>query len=87
LDPNAVAAVGVKGGANIPPLESVGGPGAACFGFDVGENATTRGAQWCAIVVECAMDLGIGGELGVDAGSAEEVEHDFSLGDKCCKSK
>jgi len=28
------------------------------------------------------MDLGIGGELGVDAGSAEEVERDFGLGDK-----
>jgi hypothetical protein len=49
-------------------------PGCAVGGFVVDEDVN---AGWCngsPIEIVAAVKLGVGGELGVDAGAAEEVE-------------
>jgi hypothetical protein len=49
-------------------------PGCAVGGFVVDEDAN---AGWCdgsPIEIVAAVELGVGGELRVDAGAAEEVE-------------
>lgn len=79
MDPDAVAAVGVLGRADIPAVEAMWGPGAAVFGLNVGDHTTTRRANRCSIEVKVAIDLGVGRELGVEAGATEKVECDFGL--------
>lgn len=45
-------------------------------------DADSWRGQRGAVVVECAMDLGIGGQLGVDAGATKEIQSHFGLGEQ-----
>ena len=65
-NPNAVATVGIHGGAKIPAVEAVGRPGFAVFGFFVGYDAAAWWTERCAVEIEGTVDLGVGGKLGVD---------------------
>jgi hypothetical protein len=72
--PNAVATVGIKGWASVPAVQSMSRPGGAVGGFFVNEDADARWRDGSAIEIVAAMELGVGGELWVEAGAAEEVE-------------
>lgn len=74
VGPNGVATVVLEGGADVPAFDGVRCPCFADGGWFVDEDSC---AGWCerrSIEVEGAVDLRPGGELGVDAGRAEEVE-------------
>jgi len=73
LDPNVVAGEGIQSRANVPTFKVMRGPGASVFRFDMGEDATTRWAEGSAIEIKRPIELGIGGQLGVDLRTAEEV--------------
>jgi hypothetical protein len=59
-DPDAVAAVRVEGWANVPAIGGMGGPSCAGAGFFVGKDTSSRRGKGRPIVIEGAMDLGIG---------------------------
>jgi hypothetical protein len=59
----------------------MGCPGLADFRLDVGEDLDTWWGYWNFVEVIAAVDLFPCGELGVDAGTAEEVEGQLSLRD------
>jgi len=80
IEPDPVAAVVVHGGAEIPTVEGVWRPGFSDSGFFVDLDSGARWGEGRAVVVEGAVELGLGGETGVDAGAAEEVEGDERLG-------
>jgi hypothetical protein len=69
--PNAVAAVGIKGWASVPTIQRMRRPGGAVGGFVMDEDANARWCDRSPIEIIAAMELGIGRELGVDAGAAE----------------
>jgi hypothetical protein len=55
-------------------------PGCAVGGFFMDKYMDTRWSGGCAIEVIGAIELCICGELGVDAGAAEEVKSEQGLG-------
>ena len=67
------------GWAHVPGEFAVHGPAGAFVRFDVFDRPC---AGWCeggAVEVEGTMELGVGGEFGVDPGRAKEVEGDRGL--------
>ena len=46
------------------------------------EDADAGRGEWCPVEVEGAVELGPGRELGVQAGTTEEVQGDDCLGDE-----
>eukprot|EP00532_Pseudo-nitzschia_australis_P001328 CAMPEP_0168202804 /NCGR_PEP_ID=MMETSP0139_2-20121125/24494_1 /TAXON_ID=44445 /ORGANISM="Pseudo-nitzschia australis, Strain 10249 10 AB" /LENGTH=48 /DNA_ID= /DNA_START= /DNA_END= /DNA_ORIENTATION= len=48
-------------------MGTVGCPGASFLGAIVDNDFTTQWCQWCLVEIEGTMDLGIGGQFGVDA--------------------
>jgi hypothetical protein len=78
-DPYAVAAVVMHSWREIPAFDGMRCPGVSDCRLDVNEDAGPRWGQRRAIVVEGAVDLGIGREARVDAGAAEKVEGDEGL--------
>jgi hypothetical protein len=65
-----VAAVGMEGWSNVPPIDAMGRPGLPNSGLVVDENVDTGGGDGGSIEVIVAIDLSPGGEIGVDAGAA-----------------
>jgi hypothetical protein len=43
------------------------------------EDASTGRSKRGAVVVESAMKLGVGGQLGIDAGATKKIEGDKGL--------
>jgi hypothetical protein len=76
---NAIAAIVVKGRANVPAVLSVGGPRGSLGGLDVNEDAGAWGRDRRAIEVVVAIHLGPGRQLWVDAGATHEVESEDGL--------
>jgi len=48
----------------------------------VGDDATAWWTERCAVEIEGTVDLGVGGELGVDTRAAQEVQGDLGLGEE-----
>ena len=46
------------------------------------ENADAGRGQGCAVEIEEAVQLRPSGEVGIEAGTAQEVESEYGLGDK-----
>jgi hypothetical protein len=76
---NAIAAIVVKGRANVPAVLSVGGPRGTLVGLDVNEHSGAWGRNRRAIEVVVAMHLGPGRQLWVEAGATHEVESEDGL--------
>ena len=49
------------------------------MGFDVDQDADAGGRYRSAIEVKVAVHLGVRGELGIDAGSGEEIQCELGL--------
>jgi hypothetical protein len=81
-NPYAVAAVMVEGRTKVETGDGMRGPGVAVGWFFMDEDTCARRGQGRAVVVEGAMDLGIGRETGIDAGPTKEVEADECLWEK-----
>ena len=79
-DPDVVTAVVVQSGADVPTVNSMWCPGATDSGRFVDKNSGARRSKGCTVIVEGTMELGIGRELGIDAGSAEKIQGDEGLG-------
>jgi hypothetical protein len=79
-------AIVTHGGADDVALGAVCGPSATVSGFVVGDNFHSWRSERCAIVVENSVELGVCGELGVDAALLEEVEGDFGLWEEMAPS-
>ena len=75
-----VATVALKVRAHIPAVNAGGRPGAALVGLLVNDNVGARGGNGMGVVVIVAVELGPGRKLGVEAGSAKEIEGELSLG-------
>ena len=67
------AAIRFQGGAKVPAVAAVGGPGTASGGFVMDDNFATRWSNWGSFEVVGAPNLRICGQVGVDAGAMEEV--------------
>ena len=80
--PDAVAPVAVHGGADVPTVEGVWCPTCPFVGFLVNQDTNARRGNWCAVEVVVAVDLGPGGQLGVDLGTSHEVERQRCLVDE-----
>jgi hypothetical protein len=78
-DPDAVATVMVQGGAKVPTFDSMGGPSFADGRLDMDKDASTGRSKRGAVVVESTMKLGVGGQLGIDAGATKKIEGDKGL--------
>ena len=75
--PNLMAAVGLKGRANVPAVHAMGSIGATA-GRLLMDNSL--GAWWgkgVIVVAEDSIDLGMGRQFGIDSRSPEEVEGQF----------
>ena len=55
-----VAAVVFKGGANVPAIMAVSGPGAALGGFVVCQNFDARWGHWCGLEVKATIEVFMG---------------------------
>ena len=80
--PGLVAAVGVKVGTDIPAIKAVGGPALAIGGLLMGDDVGAWGSNGIGVEIIQAVDLGPGGEVGVDSACSEQVESQVGLGDK-----
>ena len=79
-NPNLPASVGIEGGADMPTIQTMWGPGGSFVGFVVREDAAAGGAKGRTIELERTVELGAGGDVGVDARGAQKVERDLGLG-------
>jgi hypothetical protein len=75
-----IAAVVFHGRANIPTFFAVWVPGGAVSGRFENNDLTPGGSEGGAVEIKLAEDLGLGGEPGVEARSAQEVQREFRLG-------
>ena len=57
----------------------MGGPSLALVRFLMCQYSATRWGEWGTVVIKVTIDLCMGGQLGVDAGTAEKIECDLSL--------
>ena len=64
----------VKGGAEVPGVDGVGGPGATEGGFFVQQYYRARGRHWSGIEVLESVEEGVGGKFWVEARGAEEIQ-------------
>ena len=60
-NPDAIASIMMHRGPNIPAVDGVGIPGEALVWLLVDENFGARGGEGGAVVIEGAVDLGVGG--------------------------
>ena len=77
--PDAIALVMVEGWANVPSVCAMWGPSLADGGFFMNDDARAWGCEGCACEIECALELCIGRQLGVEARGAEEIKREFGL--------
>ena len=73
-DPTIVASVGVKGRANIPSIQGMGGPGVAFARLEMGQDLDARGSNGSAVKIKMAVDLCPSRELGIDARATQQVQ-------------
>lgn len=76
---DAVAAIVIDGGAKVPAGGAMSGPGFTYLGLFMDEDLGSDWSQWGAIEIEGTMELGLGRQLGVDAGASEQVQSDECL--------
>ena len=66
-----VTPIVVKGGAELPGVDGVGGPGATEVGFFMHQYPGSRGIHRGGIEVVESVDEGVGKKFGVEARGAE----------------
>ena len=69
----------VKGGAEVPDVDGVGGSCATEGGFFLHQYHGARGCHWIGIEVVESIEEGVGGKFWVEARGAEEIQCDDSL--------
>ena len=69
-----VTPIVVKGGAEIPGVDGVGGPGATEGGFFMHQYHGSRGSHRGGIEVVESAEEGMGGKFGVEARGAEQIQ-------------
>jgi hypothetical protein len=74
-----IALVAVKGGADVPAVDAMSGPGGALMRLFMDDNVDTRWSNGGTIEIKVAVDLGPGGEIGIDARALHEVESENGL--------
>lgn len=80
--PDRVTAVGIKGGADIPPVEGMGGPGGTLGGLVVDKDADAGRGNRRAVEVEVAEELSPRRQFGIEPGATHEIEGEESLGEE-----
>ena len=79
-DVDAVASVVVRGRSKVPSIYTVGGPGAAVFGWLVYYASRAWRCYWCAVEIKRTVQLCFCRHYWVETGRAEEVECQGSIG-------
>ena len=69
----------VKGGAEVPDVDNMGGPGTTEGGFFVHQYHGSRGRHWSGIEVVESIEEGVVGNFWVEARGAEESQCDDNL--------
>jgi hypothetical protein len=69
-DPDSVASVRIRGGADVPAIDSVGSPRGTYVRCLMHEDSDARWSDGGAVEVESAVDLGPGRQSRVQAGAA-----------------
>ena len=69
----------VKGGAEVPDVDGMGGSCATEGGFFVHQYNGARWRHWSDIEVVESIEEGVGGNVWVKARGAEEIQCDDSL--------
>jgi uncharacterized protein (UPF0548 family) len=77
-----MASVVVQSRAEVPAFNSVGRPSCPNGGLFVDEDASAGRGERGAVVIERAMELGVGRECWVDARATEEIETNQSMGNE-----
>lgn len=67
-------------GSEVPSLDSVWRPRAANGAFFVHHNTDAGGRLRGAVEIKCPVDVGMGGQLRVQSGSAKKVQGQKRLG-------
>jgi hypothetical protein len=67
-NPDLIAAVMIVAWANVETAGRVHGKGFSAFSSFVGVKFDAGWSQWGLVEIEGAMNLGMGGQLGVDTG-------------------
>jgi hypothetical protein len=74
-----IALVAVKGGANVPSVNAMSGPGGALVRLFMDDDVNTRWSNGGTIEIKVAIDLGPGREIGIDVRASHEVESEDGL--------
>ena len=78
--PDGITPIGVECRPCVPTIFAVWGPRGAFAWFNVNQDANSGRGQWCAITIEMAVKLGVGGELGVDSRASQKIQGELGLG-------
>ena len=79
---DAVTSVVFRGGSEIPPIDTMGGPDTAVSGCVMDNDAGAGGCSGCAVVVKGTVQLGFRRNSWIEAGGMEEVECEGSVWDE-----
>lgn len=80
---DAITSIVLQGRASVPPSVVVGVPGLPFVWFDMDDNFGARWCEWGSIKIKVAMQLGIDGQLWVQARGTKEVESKVCLLNEC----
>ena len=67
------------GTTNVPAVDAVGRPSVAVGGVFVDEHFGARRGHWSSIEIKHTIELGFGGQLGVDSRGADKVQCLYGL--------
>ena len=79
---DAATLVVVRGGYEVPSIDTVGVPGAAFSRCLMDNNSGAGRRQGCAVEVKRTVQLGFRQKSWIEAGRTEEVECEGSMGDE-----
>ena len=69
-----VTPIMVKGGAEVPGVDGVGGPCAPEGGFFVHKYFGSRGRYWSGVEIVESIEEDVGGKFWVEERGAEEIQ-------------
>ena len=72
----------VRGRSEVPPIDKMGGRGAAVVRCLMDEDSGAGRCEGCAVKVKCTLQLGFRQKSWIEAGGTEEVECEGLMGDE-----
>jgi hypothetical protein len=79
VDEYPEAAIVFRRGPDVPSFFAMWRPGSALRWFFVGDDASARRCKWRGIVIERAVELGVGRKTWVDARISQEIQGEDSF--------